>query len=179
MEQEKQTRSRSTKKKKNKKSSDFVWTPAHERWANMLGSCIETWNAIKKILKKIWIICILADAVDYTFYRVFRCFTKNYDDNYAAIFAGYLLMGVVLVPIFVYLKRFDLIIFTCAHVFFVLRYMGAYYFKIKGWRSRWGRGKETPKQREYRGWAIMTIFVINLIIIPVTLVILRQLKIIS
>ena len=29
-------------------------------------------------------------------------------------------LGVVLVPIFVYLKRFDLIIFTCAHVFFVL-----------------------------------------------------------
>jgi archaellum biogenesis protein FlaJ (TadC family) len=145
----------------------------------MLVSCIETWNAIKKILKKIWIRCILADAVDYTLYRVFRCFTKNYDDNYAAIFAGYLLMGVVLVPIFVYLKRFDLIIFTCAHVFFVLRYMGAYYYKNKGWRSRWGRGKETPKQRKYRGWAIMTIFVVNLIIIPVTLVILRQLKIIS
>ena len=174
MEENMQSKKRQTNKKKTK--SNFVWTPFHE---SMVLSLYETWNAIKKILKKIWIICILADAVDYTFYRVFRCFTKKYDDNYAAIFAGYLLMGVVLVPIFVYLKRFDLIIFTCAHVFFGVRYMGAYYYKNKGWRSRWGRGKETPKQRKYRGCAIMTIFVVNLIIIPVTLVILRQLKIIS
>ena len=61
----------------------------------------------------------------------------------------------------------------------LLSSLGSYYFKIKGWRSRWGRGKETPKQRKYRGWAIMTIFVVNLLIIPVTIVILRQLKIIS
>ena len=177
MEENMQSKKRQTNKKKTK--SNFVWTPFHESMAKIILSLYETWMAVKKILKKLFIVRILIDSIDYTFYRIFRCFTKNYDDNYAAIFAGYLLMGVVLVPIFVYLKRFDLIIFTCAHVFFVLRYMGAYYYKNKGWRSRWGRGKETPKQRKYRGWVIMTIFVVNLIIMPVTIVILRQLKIIS
>ena len=102
MEENMQSKKRQTNKKKTK--SNFVWTPFHESMAKIILSLYETWMAVKKILKKLFIVRILIDSIDYTFYRIFRCFTKNYDDNYAAIFAGYLLMGVVLVPIFVYLN---------------------------------------------------------------------------